>query len=229
MGCLTGALLTVAIVAAPAAASERLQIAPSHASVEPGQTLHFQAAGSSRGSGEGSGPAPAVRWQIVSGPGSLSADGVYRAPYVVPGASSAIIRASTGPKGVEISDQATIELRPGAYPGADSCAGDGQDHVPAIGEYVDLDELPVAITTVTPVYPASARARGIAASLMVNALVCRSGHVLDAVPTWGLGSTPVGVLEDAAIDAARQWVFKPGTVAGRPVATWIAIPFVFKP
>ena len=36
-------------------------------------------------------------------------------------------------------------------------------------------------------------------------------------------------LDQEAIKAAKQWVFKPGTKNGQPMATIVAIPFRLKP
>ena len=38
----------------------------------------------------------------------------------------------------------------------------------------------------------------------------------------------VPMLNEAALAAARQWVFTPGLANGRPVACWSAIPFRFR-
>lgn len=35
------------------------------------------------------------------------------------------------------------------------------------------------------------------------------------------------MLNEAALRAARQWVFKPALANNRPVAVWVAVPFDF--
>jgi hypothetical protein len=72
-------------------------------------------------------------------------------------------------------------------------------------------------------------ARGLKGTPMITALVCRSGHVLDATAVWGRGVTPVPELEAAAIAAVMQYVFKPGKVGGQPVAAMVAVPVPFPP
>jgi protein TonB len=37
----------------------------------------------------------------------------------------------------------------------------------------------------------------------------------------------VPVLDDAAIKAVRQWVFKPALSNNKPVAVWVAVPVKF--
>lgn len=38
------------------------------------------------------------------------------------------------------------------------------------------------------------------------------------------------MLDEAAIAAVRQWVFRPARSNGKPIATWVAVPvrFAFK-
>jgi hypothetical protein len=118
-------------------------------------------------------PGP-LHWMQLSGPPGLG-DGFYRAPYrVTPDRSGVRIRVAykdaSGALHTVAEDE--IALRPGVFPGSDSCAGVGQDHLPAPGEYVFTDELPVAVSTPSVEYPAAARARGIRGVLIINALVC---------------------------------------------------------
>jgi TonB family protein len=136
-----------------------------------------------------------------------------------------------GPKESPTTAETVIELSTGAVPGAEDCLGPGQswDENGRTPTYVQVDELPEAITRVQPEYSKSMQARGLSGGLIVNALVCRSGRVLDASAQWGRDRTPIPELEAAAVAAAKQWVFKPGAVGGQPVATFVAIPFVFPP
>jgi TonB family protein len=162
----------------------------------------------------------------------MARQGVYRAPYVVttPGERATVI-ASRGSRSAPEVDQAMVELAPGVFPGAEDCLGPGQQWEPngCTLAYAPVDELPEAVTTVPPRYPSSARARRLEGRLIVQAIVCKSGRVLDAVAQWGVGVTPVPELEDLAVEAARQWGFKPGLIQGQPVATVVAIPFRFPP
>ena len=78
------------------------------------------------------------------------------------------------------------------------------------------------MTKVPPVYPEVARAANIDGTVLVQALVGKDGHVKD---TKVLRSIPP--LDDAAVNAVRQWVFKPARTAGKPVAVWVAVPVRF--
>jgi len=209
-----------------------LRIVPPRASVEPGGVVQLRDVP----------PAPIGReplppnfrriW-LASGPGSIDHDtGRYLAPYVVPAeGGQARIVLYRGLKPDVDSAEAFIDLRPGSVPGADGCLGPGQTWG-ASGrgpDYVYMEELPEPITRVTPEYPTRVAARHLSGHLVVNVLLCRTGHVLDATATWPVGATPIPELEALAVDAARQWVFKPGLVGGQPVATTVAIPFTFPP
>lgn len=62
------------------------------------------------------------------------------------------------------------------------------------------------------------------AFVLVRILVGKDGLVKD---TRMERSIPV--LDDAAVAAVRQWVFKPGQVDGRLIPVWLIIPFRFRP
>ncbi len=75
-----------------------------------------------------------------------------------------------------------------------------------------------------PAYPAEARAAGVSGSVKVQVLISEKGHVIEATVLEG----PEG-LREAAIEAARQWVFKPATLSGRAVKMSGVIYFKFAP
>lgn len=94
--------------------------------------------------------------------------------------------------------------------------------LPAFGEYVYVDQLPEAVTKVPPQYPATARTSGVDGTVLVQALVGKDGLVKD---TRIQKSIPL--LDKAAEDAVRKWVFKPALARNKPVAVWVAIPVRF--
>jgi hypothetical protein len=157
-------------------------------------------------------------------------DGIYRAPYVIPpGTPPVTVTGSFSRAGIRASATAEIELRAGSVPGAEDCLGPGQSFSTILGDieprYTQLDELPQLIQSVEPVYPRGAH--GIEETIVIRALLCRTGRVLDAyaLPTYLSPGDDQPVERDprlvkAAIDAVRQYVFSPGKVAGQPVATW---------
>lgn len=79
-----------------------------------------------------------------------------------------------------------------------------------VGEDV---KAPVVINRVEPIYPAEARANRIAGIVVVETVIDRNGKVRDVTV---LKPLPYG-LDQAAVDAVKQWTFRPGTMDGRPV------------
>lgn len=98
---------------------------------------------------------------------------------------------------------------------AASEAGEAQQNLREPGAYrVGGDvKAPILIHRVEPVYPASARHDGVSGIVILEVVIDKDGLVKDVVVLKGL---PEG-LSQAAIDAVRQWVFKPGTLNGQPV------------
>ncbi len=101
-------------------------------------------------------------------------------------------------------------------------APQSEDELPKYGEYVYVEELPEAITKVTPQYPDIAREASVDGTVMIQALVGRDGQVKD---TRIVKSIPM--LDAAAVAAVRQWVFKPALSNNKPVAVWVAVPMKF--
>ena len=183
-------------------------------------------------------PAPAgarVNYGVVGVTHGLGLFGVYRAPYVIPpGTPPAKVSAGFSYQGVRAGASAEIELTPSSVPGAEDCLGPGESFSTAWGDieygpnfYVDT--LPDVIHRVDPVYPRSDFVRGIEDTLIVNALVCRSGHVLDAYAIPRIvrfDPEPVEIdpkLVDAATAAVKQYLFRPAKSYGQPVAVWVAV------
>jgi len=165
---------------------------------------------------------------------------IYSAPFVIPpGTPPAIVGISfSGPMG-RGGASAEIELLPGSVAGAEDCLGPGQSYSTVVGgiepEYIYLDELPELIHKVEPEYPRSSYVRGVEDTLTVKVLVCRLGKVLDAVvlQAFRTPSTREPIerdpkLVEAAVAAARQFVFKPGLVSGHAVAVWVHVPIAFR-
>jgi protein TonB len=97
-----------------------------------------------------------------------------------------------------------------------------EDELPSLGDYVYFEELPEAITKQPPVYPDIARDAGVDGTVVVQALVGKDGKVRD---TRVVKSIPM--LDKAAEEAVKGWVFKPALANNKPVAVWVAIPVKF--
>ena len=77
---------------------------------------------------------------------------------------------------------------------------------------------------VDPVYPDAAKAAGQRGSVVLQLLIGRDGTVQDAKVLQGSL-----VFARAAIDAVKQWRFKPYSLNGRAVSVQSAITLNFKP
>ncbi|MCM2254113.1 MAG: energy transducer TonB [Vicinamibacteria bacterium] len=83
---------------------------------------------------------------------------------------------------------------------------------------------PVVENKVAPVYPPEARAEGVQGTVSVEATVTREGKVTDAKVSRNADPR----LDAAALDAVRQWTFKPSRdKEGRPVAVVFTVTLRF--
>jgi TonB family protein len=83
---------------------------------------------------------------------------------------------------------------------------------------------PVVINRVEPIYPEEARKARITGIVIVKAIISRDGVVKDVQV---LKPLPFG-LDQAAVDAVKQWTFKPATLAGKPVDVYFNLTINFK-
>jgi protein TonB len=186
-------------------------IVPSEADVSQGKHASFRAYPS----------AEVTAWENLSGASSgyVSPKGTFYAPLTLPGERSITLEASNR-RG---KSQATVHLKPGPVEPSDCLApGQPDPRDSSATDYIFVEELPEAIVRVAPSYPDLAREAGVQGTVMVQAFVCACGEVSD---TRVVLSIPM--LDQAAIDAVRQWWFKPGVIGGEAVAVWVAIPVKF--
>jgi protein TonB len=102
---------------------------------------------------------------------------------------------------------------------------DGDEAPPDRKQWVYTDELPVAVKIVKPDYPDMPRQLGIEGPVYVHMLVGKDGRVMRVELDETLH---VPMLDETALAAARQWVFKPALAEGHPVMVWVAEKFVFR-
>ena len=100
----------------------------------------------------------------------------------------------------------------------------GAERFPSDSEYVYYEDRPVPITTVRPVYTDHAREGRLAGDVLVRVLIGKDGRVKRTRVVRG-----VTELNYMAVDAVRQWVFKPALSNNNPIAVWIEIPIHFPP
>jgi len=85
--------------------------------------------------------------------------------------------------------------------------------------------LPVVIKEVKPQYTKEAMQAKIQGTVWLSCVVGETGHITDVNVSKSLDSE-YG-LDQAAIDAARQWEFKPGRKDGKDVAVRVTIELTF--
>lgn len=88
--------------------------------------------------------------------------------------------------------------------------------------FVAYEDAPQAIQTPAPVYPEMARAAEVEGTVVVRMLVNKEGRVEKASVVSGHP-----MLDAAALDAVRNWIFKPALQQHKPVAVWLAVPIKF--
>jgi TonB family protein len=190
-----------------------LVVTPASATAYPRDTLRFQAWFNGR-------PLD-VAWS-VSGPGVMSGDGDYVAPGAVPDQDRAeVVAVSLGITPVR-TGHAWVGLPWANAASADSCLGEGQDHIPGEDEVVPVDAAPEALIRILPSYPDSARIAGVQGTVLLSAAVCRTGRVIEVDVV-----TSIPMLDAAAVEAVSRWVFRPALRAGSPIAARVTIPVKF--
>jgi len=83
---------------------------------------------------------------------------------------------------------------------------------------------PIKIRDVKPAYPAAALEARVAGVVIIEVLVGADGSVADA---HVLRSVPM--LDEAAIDAVKQWRFTPTALNGEPVDVIMTVTVNFQP
>jgi len=84
---------------------------------------------------------------------------------------------------------------------------------------------PVLLHRVEPVYTKEALAARVSGIVIVETLIDRTGHVVDVNV---LKPLPFG-LDQAAIEAVKQWEYRPGTLNGQPVDVIFDFTVSFRP
>ena len=110
-------------------------------------------------------------------------------------------------------------------PSTGTTTGVGDDALPSPDAPTYVEQLPTVVKSVKPIYPTLPKEAGIEGLVVVKVLVGKDGHVLDVLLS---DKIQVPMLNEAALTAARQWMFTPGMDNGRAVACWITIPFRFR-
>ena len=81
---------------------------------------------------------------------------------------------------------------------------------------------PIKVKDVKPVYPAIARSAGVVGAVTIEATIGEDGKVLDATVVRS-----IPLLDQAALDAVRQWEYTPTLLNGVPVPVVVNVTINF--
>ncbi len=87
------------------------------------------------------------------------------------------------------------------------------------------DAMPLYHLNPHPVYPKQAKRRGYNGSVILMVQVNRNGRVADL---WVFTSSGYMILDNAAINSVKNWVFEPGMKNNRTVEMWVKVPVRFE-
>lgn len=110
----------------------------------------------------------------------------------------------------------------GSGSGRDSLVIASSDDLPSEGEFVYYEDEPVPVTQPQPAYPEFARDAGITGTVTLHVLVGKDGRVKNVKVIKSVRG-----LDEAAVTAVKQWVFKPALSNNKPIAVWVEIPMNF--
>ena len=161
--------------------------------------------------------APAV---AVSGPAVRPSVGV---PVPVPDAE--VSPEQTIASQTELSQQAPPTVEAGASTGGVQIDKDlNIDDDTAPPDFVPYEKEPTVVKQVIPKYPDLALRAGLEGNVFVKVWVDKEGKVRKVV----LLKSDAPIFEEAAIAAAKQYVFTPAVMQKGPVSVWVSIPFRFR-
>ena len=161
--------------------------------------------------------------QVLEAPVLPQAAATLSLPGAIDGAavSTSSLGPGTGPgAGTGDRDGIGSGRDGGLGPGSGGNAGDG----PNTGGNRNLT-LPIVLRDVKPQYTAEAMRARVQGAVLIRAIVQTDGTVRDAQVVRSLD--PVFGLDQAAVKAASQWLFRPGLMAGVPVPVAITIELFF--
>jgi periplasmic protein TonB len=93
-------------------------------------------------------------------------------------------------------------------------------------KFEQVDEYPTVIKQIQPKYPETARKNRQEGIVYIGALITTTGKVKEAKVTKN--ETKSVELGNAALEAVKQWEFKPATLKNKAVEIMVTIPVRFK-
>ena len=103
--------------------------------------------------------------------------------------------------------------------------GEYSDAVEESGSGTVSEAVPLYRMNPEPRYPKMARKRGYQGTVLLSVLVNKEGLVDDL---WLYKSCGYKILDNAAIEAVKDWTFEPGKKGDDAVEMWVEVPVIFK-
>jgi protein TonB len=97
------------------------------------------------------------------------------------------------------------------------------DDEPGMDAFIPVEKQPVIVKRVVPEYPPMAVRAGLEGTVWVKILVDKDGKPKKAVVV----KSTAEMFDDAAVQAAMQFIFTPAVMNNGPVKVWVSIPFRF--
>ena len=134
---------------------------------------------------------------------------------------------------IDLSDASPLDVE---NPGEDIAVADGPAETLSQANGATVG--PKAVRFVEPEYTREARRKRVRAEVVVEVLVGDGGRVLETrieerflLDRDGTDKTPVTEvgygLEEAALSAAKRWIFRPARENGKPVSAYTTLTFTF--
>ncbi len=98
-------------------------------------------------------------------------------------------------------------------------------------ENIQVDKMPVPISSAAPAYPELLRKAGIEGMVWLKLIVDQNGNPMKVSVVRSESNAKDGnafPFEQAAINAVYSWKFSPAVLNGKPVKVWVTVPFKFK-
>ncbi len=144
--------------------------------------------------------------------------------FLLPALSPEALPESRGPRPVALGPAVIIvpERPPVALPPS---GGGGRRRPGSRGPVRPGGDLqpPAKVRHVTPVYPELARRAGVEGVVVLECVIDPSGHVAEVKILRGQP-----LLDRAAVEAVRQWVYRPTRLNGVPVAVLLTVTVRFR-
>ena len=161
-----------------------------------------------------------LEWTNLSGVenGYVSPKGSYHAPMRMASPRIVQIQAKDGPRTAIVN----VHLVADGYDGSD-CLAPGETEIRDDPNATRaFDSPPEPLLRVPPAYPDLARESGVEGTVQVRAFICACGQVSNVSVV-----SSIPLLDEAAVTAVEQWIYKPALANGEPVTTWVTIPVKF--